>query len=137
MKIYSGTNIYSYDACDQDFNGVVDVLASGKTQFFLRSCEWYASPARVHGGLNPVNFVIVNHASFPMILTLIGPENYLVTIDPGENRVQLIAGSYEYRYYMDFVEISGGFFVPGTGNGKVMFSPSYTIDYGVVQEDFE
>lgn len=137
VKIYSGLNAYNYDACDQDFNGVVDVLANGKTQFFLRSCEWHASPARVHGEPNPVNFTIVNHATFPMILTLIGPENYLVTINPGENRLQLVAGSYEYSYYMDFEKNSGGFFVPETGNGRVMFSPEYTIDYGVVESEFE
>lgn len=137
VKIYSGLNTYSYDACDQDFNGVVDVLANGRTQFFLRSCEWHASPARVHGEPNPVNFTVVNHASFPIILTLIGPENYLVTVSPGENRLQLVAGSYDYSYYMDFQKISGGFFVPATGNGRVMFSPEYTIDYGAVESEFE
>ncbi len=137
VKVYSGLNTYNYDACDQDFNGVVDILASGKTQFFLRSCEWHASPARVHGEPNPVNFHIINHASFPMILTLIGPENYLVTANPGRNTFQLVGGSYEYNYYMDYQNISGGFFVPQTGNGNVVFSPEYTIDYGVVESEFE
>mgnify|MGYP003960592113 CR=1 FL=1 len=137
IDVFEGENIFSYDACDTDFNGVVFVKANGRTKFYMRSCEWYDSPARIYGGLNPVNFTLVNHASFPMILTLLGTENYLITVQPGENRVRLIAGSYEYMYYMDYTEISGTFFVPGTGNGRAIFSPSYTIDNGIAEDEFE
>jgi len=137
VTVFAGLNFYSYDACDTDFNGEFEVKANGRSKFYVRSCEWHASPARIYGGLNPVNFTLVNHASFPMILTLLGPENYLVTVQPGENRVRLIAGSYEYRYYMDFAEMSGNFFVPETGNGRAIFSPSYTIDNGNFEDEFE
>jgi hypothetical protein len=137
IDVFEGENIFSYDACDTDFSGVVFVKANGRTKFYMRSCEWYDSPARIYGGLNPVNFTLINHASFPMIVTLLGQENYLITVQPGENRVRLIAGSYEYMYYMDYAEISGVFFVPGTGNGKMIFSPSYTIDNGIVEDEFE
>ena len=137
IEVYSGETIYKYDACDRDFNGVVDILPNSRTQFVLYSCEWYDSPAREYGGLNPVGFRLINHSSFPMILTLIGPENYLVTVEPGENRVQLVAGVYTYSYYMDYELISGSFFVSPNGNGIAMFSPSYTIDYGTAEEDLE
>ena len=44
----------------------------------LHSCEWHAAPARIYGPLNPTKFRLINHADFPVILSLVGPENYLV-----------------------------------------------------------
>lgn len=137
VEVYSGENTYSYNACGEEITGIIDVDESGKTQFFMRSCEWYDHPAREFGALNPVNFVIVNHASFPMILSLIGPTNYLITVEPGENRVQLVAGTYSYSYYIDYETITGSFFVRPNGNGRVMFSPSYTIDNGFLDTEVE
>ena len=134
IKVYSGETIYKYDACDGDFNGVVDILANGRTDFTMHSCEWFNEPARIWGALNPVRFVIVNHASFPVILTLIGPENYLVTMEPGENPVRLVAGTYKYSYYLDYHLTTGSFFVRPNGNGRLLLSPSFTINYEVPDE---
>ncbi len=134
IEVFSGETIYKYDACDRDFNGVVDILPNGTTQFYLYSCEWYDSPDRVYGAANVADFRLINHASFPIILSLVGPENYLLTVNPGENRVRLVVGVYKYSYFMDFQQVTGTFFVSPNGNGIAMFSPAYTIDNGLLDE---
>ncbi len=72
------------------------------TSLILHSCEWFTDPARIYGPLNPTKYKLINHASFPIILTLIGPENYLVTVNPGVNRVKLVSGNYRYSYFLDY-----------------------------------
>ncbi len=134
IEVFSGETVYRYDACDRDFNGVVDILPNGTTQFYMYSCEWYDSPDRVFGAANVANFRLINHASFPIILSLVGPENYLITVSPGENRVRLVAGVYKYAYFIDFQQVTGTFFVSPNGNGIAMFSPAYTIDNGLIDE---
>ncbi len=134
IQVFSGETIYKYDACDRDFNGVVDILPNGTTQFYMYSCEWYDSPDRVFGAANVASFRLINHASFPIILSLVGPENYLLTVNPGENRVRLVVGVYKYSYFMDFQQVTGSFFVSPNGNGIAMFSPAYTIDNGLIDE---
>jgi len=140
ISVYSGETIYKYDACDpvQDFNGVIDILATGRSDLLIRSCEYYLSPVFEFSAANVVSFRIINHASFPLILSVIGPMNDLIEISPGENRVTLVAGSYEYGYYMDYQLIIGNFFVSPNGNGIALLSPEYTIDYGLIaEEEFE
>ncbi len=137
LSVAAGDTFYSYDACFplQDFNGEIHILDNGKSQLIMRSCEYYASPVAEFGAQNVVSFRIINHASFPIILTIIGPMNDLIEITPGENRVTLVAGSYSYSYYMDFNVIAANFFVSPNGNGILLLSPEYTIDYGLVEEE--
>lgn len=134
IEVYSGETIYKYDACDTDFNGVVDILASGRTDFFMRSCEWFDAPERIYGEGNVVRYVIVNHASFPIVLSMVGPASYLVTLNPGENSFRMVAGVYDYSYYLNYQLTTGSFFVRPTGSGRLMLSPSYTIDYNAGDE---
>jgi hypothetical protein len=131
VELFSGDYNYTYEACDQEFFGEIHVTKNGKTDLTLRGCEWYDDPARIHGPLNPVKYKLVNHASFPLILTLIGPENYLVTADPGVNIVRLVAGSYKFSYYLDFQTHTGSMFVPKNGNGSLILRPAYVIDNGL------
>ncbi len=138
VEVFSGENIYKYDACDGDFSGVVDIKKNGTSSLTLPSCEWFDDPAVVYGAGNIAKFNIINHASFPVILSIIGPMNDLVEIGPGENSLILVAGSYEFSYYLNYELVTGSFFVPPNGNGVLFLSPEYTIDYGLVeQEDLE
>lgn len=128
VELFSGDYIYDYDACGLDFAGEVHVLKNGTTTLILHSCEWFTHPARIHGHPNPVKFRIINHASFPLILTLIGPENYLVTASPGVNYYTLVAGSYKYSYYLDYALHSGTMLVTKNGIGAIVLSPSYIFE---------
>lgn len=135
VDVYSGETIYKYDACGTDFNGVIDIDPAGRTQFYMRSCEWHADPAREFGANNVVEFRLINHASFPIILSLVGPTNYLLTVNPGVNRVRMVTGVYEYSYFIDYQQVTGSFFVSPNGNGIAMFYPAYTITNGLVTND--
>jgi hypothetical protein len=130
VNIYSGNTGYEYEACDgQIFSGEIFVEKNGTTQLVLHSCEWFTHPARIYGKPNPVKFRIVNHASFPVIMTLIGQENYLITINPGLNVVTLVSGSYKYSYYQDGSLISGHTVVTPNGIGVLVITPEYVYDY--------
>jgi len=130
VNVFSGSYVYSYDACGIDFSGDVLIKKNGTTNLTLHSCEWFTDPARIYGPLNPAKYKLINHASFPIILTLIGPENYLVTVYPGVNRVKLVAGNYGYSYYLDYQIVSGSMYVPVNGTGGLTLKPSYVMDNG-------
>lgn len=131
VELFSGDYVYSYEACNQVFSGEIHVKKNGTTTFYIRSCEWYLDPAREFGALNPVKFHINNHASFPLILTLIGPQNYLLEVGSGSNRYELIAGSYRYSYFLDYQLHEGSMFVPLHGNGSMTLRPSFVMDNGL------
>jgi hypothetical protein len=130
VELFSGNINYEYEACDgQVFSGALFVEKSGKTQLILHSCSWFTHPARIYGHPNPVKFRIVNHASFPIIMTLIGSENYLVTVNPGVNIFTLVTGSYKYSYYQDYKLVSGSMVVTRLGTGVLVVSPEYVYDF--------
>ncbi len=130
VDLFSGLTTYEYEACDgQIFSGEIDVAKSGTTQLVLHSCEWFLEPARNYGQPNPVKFRIINQSSFPIYMTLIGPENYLVTVDPGINVFTLISGSYKYSYFINQQLISGNILVTKNGIGVLVVTPSYVFDY--------
>lgn len=130
VELYSGDTTYEYTACDgQVFSGEIAVTKNGKTQLILHSCEWFLEPARNYGQPNPVKFRIVNQASFPVIFTLIGSENYLVTANPGVNVFTLISGNYKYSYFVDYKLVTGNMLVTKNGIGVLVVSPSYVFDY--------
>jgi len=132
--VFSGPNIYSYEACEgQTFAGEFDIKKDGTTQLYLHSCEWHLQPARFYGQPNPVKFRIANHASFSIFMTLIGSENYLVTVDPGMNVYQLVSGSYKYSYYQDNKLVTGNMLVTKNGVGTLVVTPSFVI--GFVDEE--
>jgi len=138
VDVFSGNMTYEYEACNgQVFSGEVFVTKNGKTQLLLHSCEWYTQPARIYGQPNPVKFRIVNQASFPVILTLIGPENYLVTANAGVNIFTLISGNYKYSYYQDGQLVSGNMLVTKNGIGVLVITPSYVIDFVDNSQDLE
>jgi hypothetical protein len=130
VELFSGNIDYEYEACNgQVFFGELKVAKGGTTQLVLHSCEWFVNPARIYGQQNLVKFKIVNQASFPVILTLIGPENYLVTVEPGINVFTVVSGSYKYTYYQDNQPITGSVIVSQNGLGVLVFTPSYVIGY--------
>jgi len=138
VELFSGNTYYEYEACNgQVFSGEIFVEKNGTTQLVLHSCEWFTQPARIYGQPNPVKFKIVNQASFPIILTLIGTENYLVTANPGVNTFTLVSGSYKYSYYQDFKLVYGNIVVTQNGKGVLVVTPSFVYDYVDNSEDLE
>ena len=138
IELFSGDITYEYTACDgQFFSGEMFVEKRGTSQLVLHSCEWFQDPQRIYGKPNPVKFRIVNHASFPIIMTLIGPENYLVTVNPGVNVFTLISGNYSYSYFVDAKLNNGSMLVTQTGAGILIVSPSYVFDYVDESDDLQ
>ncbi|MBG7609434.1 MAG: hypothetical protein IZT55_01070 [Anaerolineae bacterium] len=136
VEVFSGNYIYNYDGCGTDISGDVFVKKSGKTSIILHSCEWFTDPARTYGALEPAKYKLINHASFPVILTLIGQENYLVTVNPGVNKVKLVSGSYSYSYFLDYHLVSGSMYVPVNGTGGLTLRPSFVMSNGL-EDDSE
>jgi hypothetical protein len=133
--ILSGTYIMSYDAaCGPTDPGIVTfseeirINKSGKTQVTLHGCEWYEHPARIYDKPVPVKFRIINHASFPIVLQIVGPEGALLEIRPGTNLVNLIYGTYKYGYFLDGKYHSGYMMVTKNGLGSLVLRPSHIFE---------
>ena len=134
--ILSGTYIMSYEvACStvaadppDVFSEEFNIAKSGTTQITLHSCEWYASPARIYAKPVPVKFQIVNHASFPLILQIVGPEGALLNINPGVNTFTLIYGTYKYGYFLDGAYHTGYMMVTKNGLGQLVLKPSHIFE---------
>ena len=123
--ILSGTYLLSYDACDSTFTEEIFVEKSGKTQFTMRGCEWYASPARTYDKPVPVKFKVINHASFSVVLQIVGPQGALLNINPGVNQFTLIYGTYKYGYFLDGNYHTGNMMVTKNGLGQLVLRPSH------------
>jgi len=138
VELFSGNIDYEYTACGgQVFVGELKVAKNGTSQLVLHSCEWHLEPARNYAQPNPVKFRIINHASFPVIMTLIGPESYLVTVNPGVNSYTLISGNYRFSYYQDNRLLTGSMVVTPNGRGVLVVTPSYVLDYVDESSDLE
>jgi hypothetical protein len=134
-EILSGHYIMSYEAACSTvgtdpvttFSEEVRVLKSGKTQITLHGCEWYTHPARTYDKPVPVKFKIINHASFPVILQIVGPQGALLDISPGTNLVNLIYGTYNYGYFLDGKYHTGNMMVTKNGLGQVILKPAHVL----------
>ena len=123
--ILSGTYLLSYEACDQTFTEEIFVEKNGKTKYSMRGCEWYASPARTYDKPVPVKFKVINHASFPIILQIVGPQGALLNVNPGVNVSTLIYGTYKYGYFLDGAYHTGNMMVTKNGLGQLVLRPSH------------
>ncbi len=123
--VLSGTYIVSYEACDTVFAEEIFIKKNGLTQYTMHGCEWYASPARTYDKPVPVKFKIINHASFPIVLQLVGPEGALLNINPGVNIFTLIYGTYKYGYFLDHAYHTGNMMVTKNGLGQLVLRPSH------------
>jgi len=138
VDVYSGNTDFEYTACGgQVFFGEVWITKNGKTQLVLHSCEWFTEPARNYAQPNPVKFRIINHASFSIIMQLIGPQSDLVTINPGVNRLTLVSGTYKFSYYQNNQLVSGTMVVTPNGLGVLIVSHSFVMDYVDEFDDLE
>lgn len=134
--ILSGHYIMSYEAACSTvgtdpvtlFSEEIRVLKNGKTQITLHGCEWYTHPARTYDKPVPVKFKIINHASFPIILQIVGPEGALLEVNPGTNLVNLIYGTYKYGYFLDGEYHTGYMMVTKNGLGQVILKPSHIFE---------
>jgi len=68
---------------------------------------------------------------------LIGPESYLVTVNPGINVFTLISGNYRYSYYQDSRLLTGSMVVTPNGLGTLVVTPSFVMDYVDETSDLE
>ncbi|MFC1997173.1 hypothetical protein ACFLXI_06150 [Chloroflexota bacterium] len=133
QDILSGHYLISYEAACSTvgtdpatvFSDEIRVLKSGKTQVTLHGCEWYTAPARTYDKPVPVKFKIVNYASFPLVLQLVGPEGALLDINPGINLVELIYGTYKFGYFLDYEYHTGYMMVTKNGLGQLNLKPSH------------
>lgn len=120
LDIITGDYLYSYDACGEQMGGAVRVTKNGKARITLISCERHEL---IDFGLpNPSNLRIGSHYAFPINLTLIGPKQYFLQVQPGFNRLDVIRGTYSYFYSAFGQQHSGEFSVTG-GGVWVVFSP--------------
>ena len=124
-NILSGTYLLSYEACDQIFAEEIFVQKNGKTQYTMHGCEWFASPARTYDKPVPVKFKVINHASFPIILQIVGPQGALLNVNPGVNISTLIYGTYKYGYFLDGAYHTGNMMVTKNGLGQLVLRPSH------------
>ena len=139
--ILSGHYIMSYEAACSTvgvdpatlFSEEIRVLKSGKTQITLHGCEWYTHPARTYDKPVPVKFKIINHASFPLIVQLVGPEGALLEVNPGINLVNLIYGTYKYGYFLDGTYHTGYMMVTKNGLGQVVLRPSHVLPLPITE----
>ena len=123
--ILSGTYILSYEACDSIISDEIFIMKNGKTKYTMHGCEWYTSPARTYDKPVPVKFKIINHASFPVVLQIVGPEGALLNINPGANVFTLIYGTYKYGYFLDNTYHTGNMMVTKNGLGQLVLRPSH------------
>ena len=136
VDILSGHYIMSYEAfCSPVgtdpatvFSEEIRVLKNGTTQIMMRGCEWYSHPARTYGKPVPVKFKIINHASFPLILQIVGPEGALLDVKPGTNVYTLIYGSYKFGYFLDGQYHTGYMKVTKNGLGQLLLRPSHILE---------
>jgi hypothetical protein len=136
LDLLSGHYIMTYEAACSTvasdpktvFSEEIRVAKSGKTQITLHGCEWYDHPARVYAKPVPVKFKIVNHASFPLILQIVGPQGALLTVNPGVNIYNLIYGTYKYGYFLDNAYHTGYMMVTKNGLGSLVFKPSHIFE---------
>jgi len=123
--IVAGIYTYSYEACDgQTFSGSVRVKKNGTTKFTIKSCERLIYEE--FDAINPVRFRIANHYSETLDVTLIGPTTFFFNISPGLNRLDMVAGRYQYIFVYDNKRVEGFLTVGKNGNTEVVFSPAFT-----------
>jgi len=72
-----------------------------------------------------VKFRVANHASFPVDMYLIGPYTYYLKIYPGMNQYIVVAGSYNYGYYLDNNLYSGRINVLRNGSVLLVIRPEH------------
>ena len=123
--IVSGDYFYSYEACDGEiYTGVLDVKKNGTTKFTIRSCERLIY--QEFDSINPVRFRIANHYSETLGVTLIGPTTFFFNISPGINRLDVVAGRYQYIFVYDNKRVEGFLTVGKNGNTEIVFSPAFS-----------
>jgi hypothetical protein len=86
VRVEPGTYDYRYKACGVNRSGSFTVTIAGGT-LVLKKCE-----KALNGQVN-----IVNLTGKAFTLRMSGPINYRLTINPGQNRLTLQAGRYDYE----------------------------------------
>ncbi len=84
VKLEPGVYLYRYTACGHSNHGTFTVGFS--TTLVLKKCE-KSQEARV---------TIENLTGHTFSITLTGPKHYSLTVKPGDNKVTLVPGAYQY-----------------------------------------
>ncbi len=85
LRLVPGLYIYRYFACGHNNSGTFSFSGAGHF-LVLRKCE---------KGLNST-VTIVNKTGHTFSLDMFGPKHYALTIKPGDNKLTLVAGVYQY-----------------------------------------
>ena len=122
VNIIAGTYTFSHDYCENIIAGSIRVTKNGKAILKLNGCE--REDILFHGLPNPSNVRIGSHYAFPVTVTLIGPHQYYLTVNPGFNRIDVIRGTYTYIYTAYNQIYSGQIIVTGGGiHNTIILSP--------------
>lgn len=128
--ILSGDYTYSYKACDTTFSGQLKITKNGKTRLRLTSCEALTRRAlrEQFGPLDPVKFRVANRFAVTIDITLIGPQSYFIHAQPGINRFEVVAGTYNYIFAAFGIRYEGIIEISPNGNTMLVipFSVSST-----------
>ncbi|MEX2160994.1 MAG: hypothetical protein WD751_03685 [Anaerolineales bacterium] len=85
VRVEPGLYTYRYVACGLTNTGTFTVGSGGGT-LTLKKCE-----KGLYGTI-----VVDNRTGSTFTLTLTGPKRYVLTIKPGDNKLTLLAGRYQY-----------------------------------------
>jgi hypothetical protein len=122
LDIIAGTYTYSHEFCDVVVSGTIKVTKNGKSSLRLYACEQVEILS--FGLPNPRNLRIGSHFAFPVTVTLIGPKQYYLTVNPGFTRIDVIKGTYSYFFTAYGKIYSGEIVVTGGGyHNTVILSP--------------
>ncbi len=122
IALQTGFYTFTYTACGGANTGTIRITKNGTSRLTLYSCEVMALHPLGQTDLVtfPTNLRIGSHYSFPVRVTLFGPINYSLVIQPGLNRFDVLDGSYTYSYSAYGRFFSGSFVVNEAGTSFVI-----------------
>ncbi|MEK6255756.1 MAG: hypothetical protein N2C13_00385 [Chloroflexota bacterium] len=125
--IDSGDYFYSYEACDTTFSGQIKILKNGTTKLRLTSCESLTRRAirEEFGPLDPVKFRVANRFAVDIDITLVGPQSYFIHAQPGINRYEVVAGTYNYIFAAFGLRYEG--IITISPNGDTMLTIPFSV----------
>lgn len=122
LSLQTGWYTFSYDACGQTLTGEVRITKNGASRLTLYACEQLANHPQQTVEHVATNVRIASHYSFPVRVTLVGPNNYSFAVFTGMNRFNVLPGFYSYFYTAYGVTKSGSFNV-GEAGAWITISP--------------
>jgi hypothetical protein len=125
ISLQTGWYTYSYEACGQTISGSVRVLKNGTGRLTAYACEQLGNhlpETNTGGSAAASNLRIGSHYSFPVRITLLGPNNYSFELFTGLNRLNVLPGEYSY-FYTAYGQYKSGTFTIREAGVNFIISP--------------